>query len=220
MGRSTIRGRFSHDHKDGLDIPSDSHRSRSSPDRDAPPIHASRDAIIMKLADPMKYARVSKVVAGIAALAPFTPEELTKITDLGEKNRRWEPARIAFYQDVLLGVASGADLSVWRRIDKLLSKVRRDLVVRLSKANNYPTARMYIDALQRFDDLTPSEVEQIIASMVEVKSLVGMRLEPRQFLFFRDLLAAYAGQIRAARVRQLIDILKTALEKDPSLTQD
>jgi hypothetical protein len=37
--------------------------------------------------------------------------------------------------------------------------------------------------------------------------------------FFRDLVAAYLGQIGGTRIEQLIGLLKAAVEKDPSLAQ-
>jgi hypothetical protein len=119
----------------------------------------------MELATPVKYARVAKLVTKVGALAPFTSAELDQIADIGDQAQRWEPARIAFYQEVQKSVQAQANLRTGKRIAKLPPKVRKDLVVRLSKANNFLTARMYIDALRSFDEVTPAQVEQVIASL-------------------------------------------------------
>lgn len=53
--------------------------------------------------------------------------------------------------------------------------MRVDLVRRFAKSNNYPTARMYIDALHSFPSMTHEEAEQNVASMVDNKRLAGIK---------------------------------------------
>jgi hypothetical protein len=178
----------------------------------------SRSELIEQLAAPIKYARAQKLMAQIAALVPFTGEELHRIIEIGEHTKRWEPARIAFYRDLGAKLRSNPTPNLLRRLSNILKQVRSDLVLRLSKSSNYPTARMYIDALRVFDDFTVGEIERVIAVMVENKRIVGMRLEERQFLFYRDLLAKYASQITAPRLEQLVVLLKTAVESDAALS--
>lgn len=177
-----------------------------------------RSELIEALAAPIKYARAQRLIAEVAAIGPFTLGELRRIAEIGEQSQRWEPARILFYQDLLCSVEGEArELGI--RLAKLLESVRAHLVTRLWKSNNYPTARMYMDALRTFSGFSPAEVERIIAVMVQNKRIAGMRLEPRQFLFYRDLLAGYATQIEPQRLGQLVGILKTAVESDAALAQ-
>jgi hypothetical protein len=179
----------------------------------------SRSELIEQLAAPIKYARAQKLMAQIASLVPFTGEELQRIVEIGEHTERWEPPRIAFYRDLSAALPRMPASNLAKRLSSVLKQARRDLVSRLSKSSNYPTARMYIDALRVFDDFTVGEVERVIAVMVENKRIVGMRLEERQFLFYRDLLAKYASQITAPRLEQLVVLLKTAVEGDAALSQ-
>ena len=179
----------------------------------------SRSELIEQLATPIKYARAQKLMAQVASLVPFTSGELQRIIEIGEHTERWEPARITFYQDLAVDLKGNPDPGLAKRLSKLLKQARRDLVVRLSKSSNYPTARMYIDALRSFEDFALGEVERVIAVMVDNRRIAGMRLEERQFLFYRDLLAKYASQITAPRLEQLLVILKTAVEKDAALSQ-
>ena len=172
-----------------------------------------RAGLIEALSAPIKYARARSVIAQVAGIAPFTPAELQRLIEIGEQATRWEPARISFYQELLAGLEG----KLRKRLAKLLDSVRGDLVFRLWKSNNYPTARMYIDALHSFPEFSSREVDRMVAAMVENKRIAGMRLEPRQFLFYRDLLTDYATQMSPERLGQLVGILKTAVEGDPTL---
>jgi hypothetical protein len=106
-----------------------------------------------------------------------------------------------------------------RRLTKLLQRARADLVARLARSNNFPTARMYLDALHRFSHFTPAQVERIVAVKIENKRIAGMKLEPRQFLFYRELLANYGSQISAERLAQLVSMLQVAIEENPELAR-
>lgn len=143
-----------------------------------------RSELIEALAAPIKYAHAQRLIAEVAAIGPFTLEEVQRIAEIGEQSQRWEPARILFYQNLLCSV-EGEARELGTRLAKLLERVRTHLVSRLWKSNNYPTARMYMDALHRVSGFSPAEVERIIAVMVQNKRIAGMRLEPRQFLFYR-----------------------------------
>ncbi len=178
-----------------------------------------RCALIEQLAAPIKYARVHKLVTRVEALFPLTAEELEQVTKIGENTKRWEPARISFYRLVLETAEKAPDPKIRKRLITLLKRVRKDLVARLSKSNNYPTARMYIDALRSFQELTTREAEQIVATLAESPRLADMRLEARQFVFFRDLLATQGVLLDSTRLDQLVHLLKTAVEQDPSLQQ-
>jgi hypothetical protein len=176
-----------------------------------------RSELIEQLASPIKYSRAGKHIARIAEIRPFDIGELERIIEIGEQTERWEPARIAFYQDERASAVARSAHSLSKRIGKLLRRARADLVSRLWKSSNYPTARMYMDALRAFQDFAPAELDRLVAVLVENERVAGMRLELRQFLFYRDLVARHGTRMDPGRVVQLVGVLRTAVESDPSL---
>lgn len=184
------------------------------------PAPVDRAALIESLALPIKYSQAQRVVDQLMAIAPYAPDELQRMVVIAEgEGTRWEPPRITFYQHLLEGLSNRPDTPLAGRLTKLLQRARADLISRLARSNNYPTARMYLDALQRFSHFTPAQVERIVAVKSENKRIAAMRLEPRQFLFYRELLAGYGSQISTKSAAQLVGLLKTAVEDNPELAQ-